>query len=400
MRLLLAGFGALVAVLVSASPAWAHGGDAPDGTDYRTVVTAVSPAPAGLRVRAVEAGARLELTNRTGTTVEVLGYQNEPYLEVRPDGVYENVHSPAVYLNATLTGTANLPATADPTLPPTWRRTSGEPVALWHDHRSHWMLSTPPPSVTADPSRVQRIRDWVVPLRTGGVTPLEVHGTLDWVPPPSAGVWWAWSLVAALGVAVLGVVGRLRRLAGLLTVRSAASSPGAASAASAASGSRGWVPVALAAVSGVGGVAAVVYAVGREIDAGNDGFGAVLGGLFAGQIWPVLTGLAALAAGAYALLRRPAADFALALAGVCVAVFAGVSNAGAFGNGVVPVPWSPVLGRLLLAVVIAAGAGVAGAAALRMRATAGRPPVPGPRRDPDRPAHDGAAETPAVESGA
>ena len=43
-------------------------------------MTAVSPAAAGLRVRAVEAGARLELTNHTGTTVEVLGYQNEPYL--------------------------------------------------------------------------------------------------------------------------------------------------------------------------------------------------------------------------------------------------------------------------------------------------------------------------------
>ncbi len=380
-----------LAVLVSASPAWAHGGDAPDGTDYRTSVTSVSPAAAGLRVRAVEAGARLELTNHTGTTVEVLGYQSEPYLSVRPDGVYENVHSPAVYLNATLTGSADLPATADPTLPPSWRQASSVPVVRWHDHRSHWMQSTPPPSVVADPSHGQRIRDWVVPLRVDGVSTVEVRGTLDWVPPPSSSVWWTWTVVAGLAVAFLGLVGRLRRLLGSLTVRSSISSGVPAR----------WVLPVLAAVAAVGGVAAVVYAVGREVDAGNDGFGAVLGGLFTGQIWPVLTGLAALAAAAYALLRRPAADFALALAGVCVAIFAGVSNAAAFGNGVVPVPWSGVLGRLLVAVVIATGAGVAAAAALRMRATAERPPLPAARRPAhDEPARDEPDGSPAVESGA
>jgi hypothetical protein len=388
VRVLLAAAGAVLAVLASASPAWAHGGDAPDGTDYRTAVTSVSPEAAGLRVRAVEAGARLELTNHTGTTVEVLGYQNEPYLSVRPDGVYENVHSPAVYLNATLTGEATLPPTADPTLPPSWRQASTTPVVRWHDHRSHWMQSTPPPSVVvADPARSQRIRDWVVPLRIDGVSPLSVRGTLDWVPPPSSAVWWTWTVVAGLAVAFLGLVGRLRRLLGSLTVRSAVPVSGVPAR---------WVLPVLAAVAAVGGLAAVVYAVGREVDAGNDGFGAVLGGLFTGQIWPVLTGLAALAAAVYALFRRPAADFALALAGVCVAIFGGVSNAAAFGNGVVPVPWSDVLGRLLVAVVIATGAGVAAAAALRMRASAEHPPLPAARR----PALDEPDGSPAVESGA
>ncbi|MEV4535879.1 hypothetical protein AB0J82_18850 [Asanoa sp. NPDC049518] len=386
MRVLLACVLGLGGILVSAAPAWAHGADAPDGTDYRTVVTAVSPATAGLRVRAVEAGARLELTNRTGTTVEVLGYQNEPYLEVRPDGVYENVHSPALYLNATLTGEATLPPMADPTLPPSWRRASTVPVVRWHDHRSHWMLSTPPPSVAAAPDRPQRVRDWVVPLRVDGIHALEVRGTLDWVPPPSGAVWWTWVALAGLAVAFLGLVGRLRRLVSSLTMRSSPASDAPAR----------WVLPALAFVAFVAGLAAVVYSVGREVDAGNSGFGAVLGGLFAGQIWPVLTGLAAVAAAVFALLRRPAADFALALAGVCVAIFAGVSNAAAFTNGVVPVPWSGFLGRFLVAVVIAAGAGVAGAAALRMRASAAHPPLPSARR----PAHDETPGTPAVESGA
>ena len=80
---------------------------------------------------------------RPAAPVEVLGYDGEPYLSVRPDGVYENVHSPAVYLNATLAGTATLPPEADATLPPSWRKVSSSPVARWHDARTHWLLARP-----------------------------------------------------------------------------------------------------------------------------------------------------------------------------------------------------------------------------------------------------------------
>jgi hypothetical protein len=319
--------------LAAPAAAWAHGGDAPDATNYRTAVTA-APSIDGLRVRAVEAGARLELDNRTGRTIEVLGYDGEPYLEVRPDGVYENIRSPATYLNETLAGDTEPPASADPTQPPEWRRASDEPVARWHDHRTHWMSAEPPPAVQADPAREQRVRDWVVPLRDG-VSTMEVRGTLDWVPPPSPGVWWAFVIIAGVGVAVLGLWSRaLPVLAGLA--------------------------VAL-------GPLAIGYAVARELDAGTTGFGPVLVGLLAGQVWPVATALAAIAAGVYAFRRRPAADFALAMAGTCVAVFAGAANAAVFARGVVPVPWSPVIARLVILAVIAAGGGVAVAAALRMR---------------------------------
>jgi hypothetical protein len=319
--------------LAAPAAAWAHGGDAPAATNYRTAVTA-APSIDGVRVRAVEAGARLELDNRTGRTIEVLGYDGEPYLEVRPDGVYENIRSPATYLNETLAGDTEPPASADPTQPPEWRRASDEPVARWHDHRTHWMSAEPPPAVQADPAREQRVRDWVVPLRDG-VSTMEVRGTLDWVPPPSPGVWWAFVIIAGVGVAVLGLWSRaLPVLAGLA--------------------------VAL-------GPLAIGYAVARELDAGTTGFGPVLVGLLAGQVWPVATALAAIAAGVYAFRRRPAADFALAMAGTCVAVFAGAANAAVFARGVVPVPWSPVIARLVILAVIAAGGGVAVAAALRMR---------------------------------
>ena len=51
------------------------------------VVTGFTPAVPGLRIRTVEAGARLELVNHSGREIEVLGYSGEPYLLVKPDGL-------------------------------------------------------------------------------------------------------------------------------------------------------------------------------------------------------------------------------------------------------------------------------------------------------------------------
>ncbi|MFD0821024.1 hypothetical protein ACFQ0D_22580, partial [Micromonospora zhanjiangensis] len=196
---------ATIAVLGVAAPAWAHASDAPDGTDYRTGVIGPAPAVPGLTARTVESGARLELTNRTGRTVEVLGYRGEPYLEIRPDGVYENVHSPATYLNQTLDGDTAVPTTADPALPPRWRRIGTEPVARWHDRRTHWTEETAPDQVRAAPDRPHRIRDWVVPLRDG-TTVVELRGILDWLPPPDPAAWWAYALLGALAVAGLSLL--------------------------------------------------------------------------------------------------------------------------------------------------------------------------------------------------
>jgi hypothetical protein len=331
----------LVAALTLAGPAWAHGGDAPDGTNYRTEVTGVNGALPGVSVRAIEAGARLELTNDGDETVEVLGYDGEPYLEVRPDGVYENIKSPATYINVSLQG-GEVPPTADSTAPPQWRRVADEPVARWHDHRSHWMSATPPPQVAAEPDKTHRIRDWVVPLRSG-VTTGEVTGTLDWIPPPTAGAWWAGAVLCATAIGLLGLV--------------ATGHPGGRAASA-----------ALAILAVVGGLTAIGYAVGRELDSGNDSAGEILLGLLATQVWPVLAGLGAVAAGVYALARRPSADFAMALAGACLALFAGVGNSAVFGRGVAPVPFSSTLARVAVLLIIAVGAGLAAAGALRLRA--------------------------------
>ncbi|HEX8629609.1 MAG TPA: hypothetical protein VF755_15695 [Catenuloplanes sp.] len=352
--------------LLAGAPAQAHGGDAPNGTDYRTVVTAVSPTVDGLTVRTVEAGARLELRNRTGRTIEVLGYQGEPYLEVRPDGVYENVRSPATYLNVSLAGDNQPPPnTADATRPPQWRKTSDEPVARWHDHRTHWMTAAPPPQVAADPTRPHRIRDWTVPLRDGTGT-VTVHGTLDWQPPPMAALWWAATLLTA---AVVGALGSL-------------------AAGRAATGNT------LAVLAVAGGLVAVGYAVAREVDAGAAGPGAFALGLLLGQVWTVLTGLTAVAAGVFALAGRQAGDFALALAGVCLAAFAGLPNVAVFGRAIAPIPGPAWSARLMVLAVVGIGAGLAAAGVLRLgaasrAAAAAADPTQPPQTDPTQPPQTG-----------
>ncbi|MEU3453013.1 hypothetical protein ABZ671_05335 [Micromonospora sp. NPDC006766] len=345
---------ALAALLVPATPAAAHAADAPDGTDYRAEVTAISPARPGLTARMIEAGARLELTNRTGRDIEVYGYSGEPYLRIGPGGVYENSRSPATYLNRTIAGDTQLPPEADPAAAPNWRRISDGPSARWHDQRTLWLESTPPAQVGSDPIRQQRIRDWVVPLRAGDET-IEVRGTLDWVPPPDAYPWW---VAATLGFLLIGAAGPLPAgtAAGVRALR------------------------AVGALLALGGAATVALTVGRALDAGAEGVGGVLLGLVGGQLWTLLTGLGALAAGGYALARRAAADFALALAGAALVLFAGATNLAVLSRSVAPVAAPAPLARLLVVLALATGAGALAAGLLRLHAAARaarpRPPRP------------------------
>jgi hypothetical protein len=340
--------GLTVAVLAATgSPALAHGADAPDATAYRTTVSSIGPAVPGLTVRAVEAGARLELINRTGRTIEVLGYAAEPYLEVRAGGTYENVNSPAAYLNLNLAGDAAVPATASPDAPPHWRRVSDDTRVRWHDHRTHWMTAAPP--AIADPARAHRLRDWVVPLRDG-VDPIEVRGTLDWVPPPTPATWWAGTLV----LAVLCVAARRRR--GLL-----------------------------AAVAALAGTITLGYVVARRLDAGVDGPADLLTGLVSGQPATLLVGLGALGAAGFAAARRPAAAFPLALAGAAVAIFGGLGNVGVFSRAVAPVPGPGWWARAAVLAMLGLGVGLAAGAVLRLRGAT----APG---DPARAGADGGVD--------
>jgi len=99
----------ITAVVATSGPASAHTLSGPRPTNFRTTLRAVTPRIAGVEVRVVDLGNKLRLTNRTPIDVVVLGYDGEPYLRVGPRGVYENLRSPATYLNRTRTGSSPVP---------------------------------------------------------------------------------------------------------------------------------------------------------------------------------------------------------------------------------------------------------------------------------------------------
>jgi hypothetical protein len=344
---LLAVAAGVLAALVVAAPAQAHSADAPAASDYRTVVTGISPPLPGLTVRTVEAGARLELVNHSGRTIEVLGYAGEPYLQVRPDGVDQNANSPTAYINETLTGGVAPPSSAGPAVAPTWQPLSGTPAVLWHDQRTHWVAARPPSDVLAEPGVAHRIRDWSVPLRDG-VRLFAVHGTLDWIPPPSPAIWWAGCLLVGAALAAPGLL------------RSPSATP--------------WSALVAAGC----GLAAAGYALGSALDSGALSAAGLVRALLAQQTWPLVCALAAIAAGTYGVLRRPAADLGLAIAGTCLALFSGIVNAAVFAHGVVPLSWPPGVARVLVLLPVAGGLAVAAASVLRLRSLTPAP-VPGDR---------------------
>lgn len=203
-------------VLFTAPPAFAHALNGASPTNYRTRILSVDPETPGIEIKVVEAGNRLLLTNDTSNEVLVLGYAQEPYLRVGPQGVFENLRSPATYTNRSRLPTAELPAKAskDPNTPPEWRKASGANNFRWHDHRVHYMGLQPPGPVKADPGNEHVIIPaWEVPLVLGQDKIL-VKGDLKWVPGPSSLPWLAIALVSGLVLAGL-VLGAGARRPGL-----------------------------------------------------------------------------------------------------------------------------------------------------------------------------------------
>lgn len=307
-------------ILCPAAPASAHAGDTAEVSSYRSQVTGLSSPLDGLSARVVEGGARVELSNSSGRTIEVLGYSGEPYLAVRPDGTWENVNSPATYVNQTLEGDTPLPATADPTAAPAWRKVSPDTTVRWHDQRARWTASALPPQAAADPDTTHRLREWAIPVRDQ-VRVFDIQGTLDYEPAPPTWAWWAGA--ALLGLAAALIASRWARTAG---------------------------PLAL-----IGGLCVLGYAYARTAD------GAGLPGVL------VLSGLIACALS----YRQP--PFFLALGGFVLAAFAGFGSADVFFAPVVPSAGPGWLPRAAVAVAIGVGSALALTGVLRIRAATPQP---------------------------
>lgn len=191
--------------------------------NYRSNVTRVTPGLPGLQVRVVQYVDRLVLTDHTGKTVTVYGYQGEPYARVLADGTAElNTSSRAYYLNEGFFGLVAVPPSASPTATPKWTVVDRSGTLEWHDHRIHWMLPSVPPQVTNRAKRT-KVFDWTVPIEVGAQRGT-VDGELVWVPEED---WAPLALFAALiALALAGVaVALVRRRRTRRAAQAAASGP-------------------------------------------------------------------------------------------------------------------------------------------------------------------------------
>jgi len=206
--------------VVTAVPASAHGAGADEApaSNYRSEVIRGTGVD-GVSVRTIDAGERVEVVNTSGNVVVVEGYDGEPYLRIGPDGVEQNLNSPATYLNESADGSAVAPPNLDEG-PPRWQRVSGESSARWHDHRAHWMGGDPP-LVTDRPGERHLLAEWVVPLQVGERR-VEIEGTTEWVPAPSP---WPWFGVIAAVAGLIVVLMLRRRVLGALCVAALAMMP-------------------------------------------------------------------------------------------------------------------------------------------------------------------------------
>lgn len=314
-RLIPAALGGLLLALLSAGPAAAHGQDASTAGDYRVSVTAVEPAVAGVRVRAVEGGARLELTNAGLSTVDILGLQGEPFLRVSANGVVENRAAPSLYTSRSRTGTARLPAGVDAFGRPDWHPAGRQSVVRWHDLRAAGRTPA---------------RNWSVPLFVDGRVPAVIRGTVQPVPPPKTAYWWAASLAAAGLIAALGLP--RRRL-----------------------------PIAVAVVGLLSGGLAVVLTVALAHAASVPGSATDLFGQLGARIWALLSALA-LAVAAVLARRWPRTDPALCITAGFVTFEVGTANGAVLGHSVLA---GPAWIRPATAAVLATALGLTIAAAIR-----------------------------------
>lgn len=344
---------------MAAEPAHAHTVAGVSGSNFKTRVHAISPPTRGLEVNVIEVGSRLELVNDTGREVIVLGYQDEPYLRINQDGVFENTKSPATYLNADRKATQAVPATADPDAPPEWRKVASGNTARWHDHRAHWMGDRDPPNVRRAPNREHVVYpEWKVHLRVDG-QPVVATGDMRWIPPPSAAPWLL--LAAALLAACL------------LAARSSR-----------------WAPLLAAALAVL-----LVVDLFHEFGIGWANAGpattkvsrVVVGSFFAVVAWVV-------AVIALRQLARKAPDgvLAAAFAGAVIALFGGVGDLPSLFNSQVPFAWSAPLARLSVAVSLGLGFGLVGAAVVagKRHGLFASDPEPDPEPEPAAAADDDA----------
>ncbi|GAA1957847.1 Dyp-type peroxidase [Catenulispora subtropica] len=314
----------------AAGAASAHTVGGSGASNYVTTIGPLTPAAPGLTLKVVENGSKLQVENHSGADVVVDGYVGEPYVKVGPDGAFTNTNSPATYLNNDRWAKSPVPAGVDPNAAPVWKKVSDTPVWRWHDHRIHWMSTTPPPAVKSAPDKPHAISTWRITLHRDGQT-ITADGRLAWQPGPSK------------ALRVTGVI-----LAAAVTLWLCL---------------RGWTLwVALGLVA-----ADVLHSAGVAADIADGPVAAFFKGnvvqlaTWAGALWAV-----------WLLARRKESIGALWLAagaGLLIAAVSGVPDLSVLWSSTAPFAWGVTLAQVLVLVITGVGFGMAVALPVRLRLT-------------------------------
>ena len=182
-----------VASLVSASPAGAHGLGGLKPTNYETVLQLGDARRcAGSRPHHRPRHASSSSPTPVAATWSCSGTTGEPYLRIGPDGVFENIRSPATYLNRSATISQQRRRRRRPTpraAPGVATSVVGGTTARWHDHRTHFMATDDPPEVRARPRTSATSSTTGSSRCASGTSGSWPRGQLVYVPPPSP---WPW----------------------------------------------------------------------------------------------------------------------------------------------------------------------------------------------------------------
>ncbi len=188
---------ALVGLLGASAPQVAHA-DPAGPTDYRSAVVAITPATDAIEVSIEGGDSFVRIEVQPDHEAVVLGYSGEPYLRILPDGTVErNRRSMATYYNEDRYGRTDIPDIVDNDAPPDWEAVGGGGTWAWHDHRAHWMGTTP--SLGLDPGESLPLQDVLLVVDGTPVT-VQVQITLQDGPSAAPVVFGA---VIGLAVALL-----------------------------------------------------------------------------------------------------------------------------------------------------------------------------------------------------
>lgn len=149
---------------------------------YESVIEGTRPAAAarGVEVRIIDHDSQVKLTNRSGKTVVIEGYEGEPYVRLDRDGrVFLNARSPSMAPSNDRLGRTAPTGREDADARPNWIRVGDGGSFTWFDRRTHYRRKGLP-SVVTDESERTLLWRWRIPFTVGKAS-ARVEGSLFWL---------------------------------------------------------------------------------------------------------------------------------------------------------------------------------------------------------------------------